>query len=127
MFTRKRKLEVVSDTHVNCVVEDFQVGGVNDVSETIPGNSTNLQLAAAFPATLTCLSILATGGNLTLKTNSSTVPDDTFTLVDGKKLEWTANSLEACPITSDVATLFVTKAGAGDVLLEILTGYDVTP
>lgn len=128
MFTRKRKSEVQSDSHVTCVVRDFSVGGVADLSETISNGATNLAVSTAFPVGgLKMLSILATGGNLTLKTNSSGTPDDTLALVDGKKIEWTEDDLEACPLTSDVTSLFVTNASGASVLLEIFAGYDVTP
>lgn len=60
----------------------------------------------------------------TVKTNSSSEADDTFTLEANKPIVWFAGGITDNPLTADVASLFVTNAAAG--LLQFYALYDPT-
>lgn len=68
----------------------------------------------------------ATGSSTaTIKTNSSSVPDDTITLVAGKPLIWNTTIEDTlgttCPLTADVTGLFLTTTAIGDLSIYCLT------
>lgn len=74
--------------------------------------------------------ILAEGGALTVKTNSSSAPDDTITLTDGVPLMWTNEFATNIPVpfTADVTKIYVTNGSStADAVLTIKTVLDVTP
>ena len=65
------------------------------------------------------------GGNMTVKTNSDTVPDDTISLVDGETLTWTTDEPNlTIPLTADVTALYVTNTGTATLKIRCL--YDPT-
>lgn len=69
----------------------------------------------------------ASGGAMTVKTNSSGAPAHTFALLDGEAISWHSDSPLANPFGStDVTALYVTNAGATTVLLDIRAGTDPT-
>jgi hypothetical protein len=99
--------------------------GANDIlDESIPGSSTNLELALAVDVSqLKACALLATGGTLNLFFNEASTgsPSKTLVLLDGIPFEWHNLSLQTNPWGStDITALFVTKAGAGAVSL---TGF----
>lgn len=64
---------------------------------------------------------------MTVKTNSSGTPDDTFTLKAGVPLLWTENSYFSNPLSADVTALYVTndQGESGELVVEALE--DSTP
>lgn len=60
----------------------------------------------------------------TVKTNSSSVADDTFTLEANKPIVWFTGGLAANPLTVDVTSIFITNAAAG--LFQMYALYDPT-
>jgi hypothetical protein len=74
------------------------------------------------------LYLRASGGDLTLKTNSSGSPADTITLLDGEPLSWHSDADQQSPFASgtDVTALYITNAEAVAVLLDIRAGIDPT-
>lgn len=77
---------------------------------------------------LTSLFLLAEDGTLTLESNNSGAPDDSFTLEDGVPVQWTSDSPHSCPITADVTGWYATNASGAAVRLTIIAGHgDATP
>ncbi|OGT59920.1 MAG: hypothetical protein A3E01_10780 [Gammaproteobacteria bacterium RIFCSPHIGHO2_12_FULL_63_22] len=64
---------------------------------------------------------------MTLKTNSSSVPDDTIALVAGEPYVWWDGSPATCLLTVDVTALYVANASGDDGTLEIRALQDSTP
>lgn len=120
---------------VNCgsgellqATQSFDVGGVVEVNEIIPDGSTNLQLFVSLAAgALMLFSIVVSGGALTIKTNSSSVPDDTFTILPGEPFHWTSDDGIDEPLDASITSLFVTNASGAAARLEIQAASDVTP
>jgi hypothetical protein len=98
------------------------------IEVAVPSPSTDLEIAIAFAlADLKSILIVA-DGPLTLETNDSGAPDDTFALTDEKVLAWNTNSLLPNPFSEDVTAMFATVAGAGSTVnLKIYALIDATP
>jgi len=58
---------------------------------------------------------LYSDGDLTLKTNSSSVPDQTITIKSGVPFFWTKDMGITNPLTTDVTKFYFVNAGAVDV------------
>jgi hypothetical protein len=70
-----------------------------------PANQT-LEIAFAAPlASIKDILIFATG-NVTLRTNSATAPDDEFALTADNKIQWDEKNLAPIPFDADIASLF---------------------
>ena len=118
-------------------------GTVTTSSYTITGTAeTNIELEdlaistnaaqdfAADVSTVVSLAIEwnpATGSSsATIKTNSSSMPDDTLTVLANNPLIWNTTIEDtigtACPLTVDVTTgLFITTTVAGDLYIYMLS------
>ena len=72
------------------------------------------------------LYMLASGGALTVKTNSSGAPDQTIALASGVPFVWVATSGITCPITTDITALYVSNASGATVTLKIRSLTDPT-
>ena len=104
-------------------------GDENNIDESIPDSSTDLAVSWSVDvsAMSSCL-IVADGGALTVKTNSSSTPDDTFTLANGEPIVWVTGSGLANPITTDITSgLFVTNSSGSAVTLRCYRLQDATP
>lgn len=98
-------------------------------AETIAGEATNVLVACNLDVSAMHLLFIKASGALTLKTNSSSVPDDTLAVPasnDGSIL-WYTGCGKANPLTEDVTALYVTNAAETDVVLEIEVVDDPTP
>jgi hypothetical protein len=98
------------------------------VSLDVPVQS-NYQIALAFVRARLKSILVKAGGPLTLKTNSTSAPDNTWALDADKPLIWNVDSLIAVNtmFAADVTTLYVTNAGADPVAIEIVLLLDATP
>lgn len=94
----------------------------------VPSPSADLEIAIAFPVASLKSIFIYTDGTLTLETNDSGAPDDTFALVSGKVLAWNTQSLLPNPFSQDVTAMFATVAGGGETVnLTIIALVDATP
>lgn len=98
------------------------------LSESIPNGSTNLQVALALDASALELLVISADGAITVKTNNSSTPDDTFALTADNGVVW-ANGmpLASNPLSEDVTTIYVTNASGAAVTLTVLALLDATP
>lgn len=107
--------------------ESVVVGLSKQFSESIPESTTNGHYSFSVDVSQVKYAYLqAVGGTLTIKTNSSSVPDDTITLADGEAILWSlaADGAGKCPFSADVTTLYVTNAGSTASVLDIRVGED---
>ena len=103
-------------------------GAGPSLSESIPDSSTDLQIPFSVDVSqVKSCWIQATGGNLTVKTNSSSTPADTLALVDGVPQLWVEGDLATFFLTTDVTDLFVTNSSGAASTLDIEILYDPTP
>jgi hypothetical protein len=66
-------------------------------------------------------------GDLTIKTNSSSTPDDTLALKADEPYVWATGDYSPLLLDADVTKVFVSNAGAAAVTLYVECLYDPTP
>lgn len=104
-------------------------GGLeNNLSESIPDESADLAVGWNVDQSEIQSLYISSDQDVTIKTNSDSVPDDTFALKANQPIAWAVDDVGACPITADVtAGLFVTNASGAPAALEIYCLVDPTP
>ncbi len=107
---------------------DVSASGEAAISEAVPANTTNLHLTLALDQSALKSFYAVSDEAVTIKTNSSSAPDDTLTLVAGVPMWWPGSPAGSCPITADVsAGIYVTNATANAATLTIFALQDATP
>lgn len=93
----------------------------------VPNPSTNL--AVDFEVDVSQLKGLYIVSNkaLTLKTNSSSSPQETISLAADKPLTWVSGLGNTLPFAGDVTSLFVSNASGAAAVLSIRMLFDSTP
>lgn len=99
------------------------------IEETIPGPSTDLEIACPIDVTALKYLMIQSTRALTIETNDGDTPDDTLAIPANKIIEWDVDqaSIFPNPLGSDVTSVFVTLAGAVNAELTILAVTDPTP
>lgn len=89
------------------------------ISELIPGASTNLLLAMVIDISqLKFVELGCETRAITIKTNSSGSPQETFTLAANEFICWDVDDPTAeCPFAGDVTALYITLASGADATL----------
>jgi len=64
---------------------------------------------------------------LTVKTNSTTVPGDTFIITATNGLAWDLGDPAAIPLAADVTKIYVSNTGTAIAELSVRLGLDSTP
>jgi hypothetical protein len=100
-------------------------GLLNRYGETIPGDSTDLEVACVIDVSELKALYMFSARAMTVKTNNPT--DDTINLAAGEPLAWAANNGVACPLTVDVTALFIDLAVGADSVLIMEVLVDPTP
>ncbi len=100
--------------------EVVQVGSVAPaLSVAVANGGTDVAISFAVDATTLQLFYLVSSQPLTVNTNSSTVPDDTWTLAAGIPLAWTVDDPDAPnPLSADITALYVTNASGAAATIE---------
>lgn len=94
------------------------------IAAVIPAGSVNLQLTVVFPfATIQSCAMSSTQA-VTVKTNSSTTPGNTFALTGTAGLVWGSDFVTANPFTANVTTLFISNLGATDSTFNLRVLYN---
>lgn len=102
--------------------ESVSANGESVFSDLVPHSTTNQHAVKAYTkANLKSLCLFSDQA-VTLKTNSSSTPQDTITLQAGKPVLWSLSQdgSGACPFSNDVTDLYWTNAsGSLDANVEI--------
>lgn len=100
-----------------------------NVSESIADSSTDLEVAFVLDVSVLKSIIISSDQDITVETNSASVPDDSFTLLADNPLVWNSGSTLPNPFASavDVTALFITNASGSAAALEIRALVDATP
>lgn len=99
-----------------------------NIDESIPDASTDLEVTLSLDRSALVSLYIEADQNMTIETNSATIPDDTLTLVANEPILWTTNSVHANPITVDItANIFVTQSSGSAATLKIRALTDATP
>jgi hypothetical protein len=108
--------------------------GLLQVRETVPaalgaedpGGPADGVLTISWPVDVSAakgLLLMAQGADLELETDA----EETLSLVDGVPIVWTTDSVEAAPLTLDVATVTATNEALVPVSLTLVAIVDATP
>lgn len=84
---------------------------VENVDTAIAAATTNAPLLVAFTIGKLKVLVISSDVAVTVKTNSTSSPQDTIAILAGKPLVWTNDSYFACPISGSVTEVYVTNAG----------------
>lgn len=103
-------------------------GGLEkNLSETIPGASTNLLVNYTLDVSACKSFYMQSTRDMTVKTNSSGSPDDTIALKANEPYQWAPNYADTFKLTADVTALYITLAAGADDTLVIRATVDPTP
>lgn len=94
---------------------------------TIPAATTDQAIVIAFTMAALKSILIKASGPCTLETNSSSAPDDTFSLDSDSGVVWDNQMLAENPFTANVTSMFVTTPSGDPVALYIYALVDATP
>lgn len=88
-------------------------GGENNLDVTVAASATNLNALWAIDVSALKSLYILSDKDITIKTNSSTEPDDTLTIKANVPFDWHTTKGFTNPLTVDVVSIYVTRTGAG--------------
>jgi hypothetical protein len=95
------------------------------LAPTIPASTTNQQILLAIDISLLKLLVIKSDQNISIKTNSSSTPDNTLNIVANVPYTWGDGDYNAKLLTADVESIFVTNATTSPANVEILALVDL--
>lgn len=111
---------------VGGVIQTVTGDMVQTLSKVVPASSTNAEFDIAVDvSTIKGVGIEASH-DTTVKTNSTSAPDNTLALVGGIPLIWTVGDIPANFLTVDVTKFYVTTGGS-DTTVKFVAVTDSTP
>ena len=122
MFTHTINISYVDDAGLVPTAVANKYNGQNKASYSgsIAASTTDQYIDMAFPTTGAQSLWMWSDTNLTVKTNSSTVPAQTINLLANTPVYW-GTGLGTNPITAAVTALYVTNATAAAAKIEVRT------
>ncbi len=99
-------------------------GAENNFDVTIAANATNTQVAWAWTNTKLESVFILSDVTLTLKTNTTSGPQDQLTITANKPFVWYKGSGVTNPFSNNVTTTYWTNATSGDADLQIRSVVD---
>jgi hypothetical protein len=103
-----------------------EVTGSAMVDELIADAVTNDLVSVMIVASQLKTFFLWSDQDLTVKTNNSGSPQETFNLKANKPVVWIAG-MSTSPIAGNVTALYITNASGSAATLRLLAGWDATP
>ena len=101
----------------------------SNINESIPDAAADQQVDWAVDISqIKSFVLRANGGALSIKTNSTSVPQETIALADGKPVHWDENAHHTIGsiFAGDITKLYVSNSSGNAVTLEILCLVDPT-
>lgn len=127
-FTHRVGVSYASaDGSIAGVTSTYQGDAEGGFDGTVPGTTTNMEVDVSFQHDDIVALCLYSTKALTIKTNSSSAPDDTITLAAGVPLIWSTGDRGTNPFTDPVTKLFLTNAGAAEATVKLRWLLDSTP
>lgn len=108
---------------INATVTKTVSGNVS-IEETVANATTNGLIACSFPATGLKMLAICSDRDVTVKTNSSGSPQETWNLKANQPHYWCENDPGSAPVAGAVTALYVTNASGADATLKLIAGYD---
>ena len=111
------------------VVRDFTGSGSSSINESIPDSASDLEVDFALDVSqAVSVWMCATGGAITVETNSAAPGDDTISLADGVPQLFLSTAVGGLSglFSADVTALFVSNSSGGAVTLDVEALFDAT-
>ena len=108
---------------INATVTKTVSGNVS-IEETVANSTTNGLIACSFPATGLKMFAIASDRDVTVKTNSSGSPQETWNLKANQPHVWFENDPGSAPVAGAVTALYVTNSSGADATIKLIAGYD---
>lgn len=108
---------------INATVTKNVSGNVS-IEETVANATTNGLIVCAFPATGLKMFAISSDRDVTVKTNSSGSPQETWNLKANQPFWWCENNPGSAPVAGAITALYVTNNSGADATLKVLAGYD---
>lgn len=106
----------------------FTQGGQAGIDqEPVGADAVDLEMAIAIHVSAMKTFFMLSETDLTVKTNSTSVPDDTLILKAGVPISWHEKSNHSNPLTADVTKIYVTEDASKADFLTLRVLQDVTP
>ncbi len=103
--------------------DDFEV----QLDHATAASTTNEEIDFAITyANVKCM-LMYSDQTVTVKSNSTGAPGDTFTLTAAKALVWNTDRHESCPITSNITKVYVTNTNTSAANLKFRFLLDQVP
>ncbi len=98
------------------------------ISEVVNSSTTDLEITISIDVSAMVMLVMKCDQDVTVETNSAGTPDDTIALKAKVPYAWNAdNDSFTTKLTTDVAALFLTNAGATNATFELEVLSDPTP
>jgi hypothetical protein len=91
----------------------------NNLDQQVTNGTTDLSVAYSLVRSKCTSLFIVSNADLTLKTNSSGSPDDTYALLAGIPLAWDEDNYLGLPFGADITTLYLTNASGQNATLKI--------
>ena len=109
--TITRSWQGQNGTPISPAAQSFSASEELNLDFSLGANTSNTQESLAFTKTLLqSIFVYSSAANITLKTNSSGAPQDTFTIVSGEPMVWDVNCALANPFAGNVTTAYFTNS-----------------
>lgn len=108
---------------INATVTKTVTGNVS-IEEVVANSTTNGLIACAFPATGLKMFAICSDKDVTVKTNSSGSPQETWALKANQPKYWCENDPGSAPVAGAVTALYVTNSSGADATIKLIAGYD---
>ncbi len=107
--------------------KSFTAASQTSLKETIADSVTDQEHMIAIDFSALVSIWIKSDKDITLETNSATVPDDTINLKADVPYSWNTSKVDALKLTADVTSIFVTNSSGATATLEIEVLQDPTP
>jgi hypothetical protein len=127
-FTHKIGQTYSSDAGtVSSVTRTYTCDAEHNFDGVIATGAVNAEIDVAVTKAAIKTMMLSSTQAVTVKTNSSSSPQETINLTAGQLLMWTVDDTAACPFSADVTKMYVTNASGKDATFKFRALVDSTP
>jgi hypothetical protein len=100
---------------------------VTTLSKIVPAGATNIEFDVAVDVSAVKAAGIEASRDCTVKTNSTSAPDDTLSLVAGVPLIWVTGDAATFFLTADVTKFYITTPAGTDTTFKFTAAIDSTP
>ena len=128
-LTAKETIQVLDDAGnlVSSVARNVPGDSASKVKDQFPGGSANVLVAFPLVKARTQMFAFTSDQPATIKTNSTSAPQETITLAAGGSYTWNAQHPETNPIIGDITASYVSVPGTSPANVTVYALTNATP